>query len=27
PVAETHDSWKCDLNTIPVLIITVEHHA
>ncbi|EOM4469861.1 electron transport complex subunit RsxB, partial [Escherichia coli] len=27
PVAETPDSWKWDLNTIPVRIIPVEHHA
>jgi electron transport complex protein RnfB len=26
PVAETPDSWKWDLNTIPVRIIPVEQH-
>ncbi|MEX8993010.1 electron transport complex subunit RsxB, partial [Salmonella enterica] len=27
PVNETPDSWKWDLNTIPVRIIPVEQHA
>ncbi|MFA1646970.1 MAG: electron transport complex subunit RsxB, partial [Enterobacteriaceae bacterium] len=27
PVSPTTDSWKWDLQTIPVRIIPVEHHA